>query len=80
MENLKLISVRLDKRVIDRLEMLVRKHSYWKRNTFINGILLAVCQCASEQTIYDMIRTWDAKLDDYTVEMKLKTEDQQKKE
>lgn len=57
-ENLILKSVRLDPEVMRRVEEMKKKHSYWKTNTIINGILYAVCKTMDEQSIYDMVRYW----------------------
>lgn len=57
-ENLKLVSCRIDPETLDKIEMLTRKHYYWKRNTVINGILTAVMDNFTDQQVYDMIRYW----------------------
>ena len=56
MENLKLISVRIDPETIDKIEKLRKTHYYWKRNTIINAVLTAVFDTFSDKEIYDMCR------------------------
>ena len=56
MENKKLLSVRLDPTTLANIEKFVTKHSYWKRNTVICGILNAVFDNFDEKAIYDMTR------------------------
>lgn len=56
MENLKLISVRIDPETLKKIDALIGKHYYWKRNTIINGILTAVVDAMDQNTLYDMVR------------------------
>lgn len=56
MEKLKLISVRIDPDTLAKIEAMVRKHYYWKRNTIINGILQAVIHGFDERNIIDMVQ------------------------
>ena len=55
-EELKLISARLDKETLAKIDVFVSKHTYWKRNTVINMILWAVMNDFDERDIYDMVR------------------------
>ena len=55
-EELKLISARLDKETLAKIDEFVRKHTYWKRNTVINMILWAVMNDFDERDVYDMVR------------------------
>ena len=55
-EELKLISARLDKETLAKIDAFVLKHTYWKRNTVINMILKAVMSDFDERDIYDMVR------------------------
>lgn len=59
--NAKLTSIRLDAVVVDAVEKLVKKHSYWKKSQIINALLEAVFLNFTEGQIYDMMRTynWD---------------------
>ena len=56
MENLKLISVRVDPETLQKINLWLRKHPYWKRNTVINGVLSACMDTFSDGEIYDMVR------------------------
>lgn len=55
-ENLKLISVRIDPETLKKIDLLVDKHTYWKRNTIINAILTSVVDNFQDPDIYDMLR------------------------
>lgn len=55
-ENLQLISVRLDPDTLAKIEKFVTRHSYWKRNTIINNVLMTIFQDFNDKQIYDMIR------------------------
>lgn len=57
-ENLVLVSCRIDPETLKKIETLISKHYYWKRNTVINGILTAVMDNFTDQQIYDMVRYW----------------------
>lgn len=56
MENLKLISVRIDPKTLDKIDTIHKVHRYWKRNAIINGLLTAVVDAMDDGTLYDMIR------------------------
>lgn len=56
MKNLQLISVRLDPNDLDALTKFCSRHTYWKRNTVICGIISAVMRDFNERQIYDMVR------------------------
>ena len=55
-EELKLISARVDKETLAKIDAFVARHTYWKRNTVINTILWAVMNDFDERDIYDMVR------------------------
>lgn len=56
MENLKLISVRIDPETLRKIDNFCKQHYYWKRNTVINGLLTAVVDAMDKGTLYDMVR------------------------
>ena len=56
MENLKLISVRIDPLTLKKVDALVAKHRYWKRNSIINGLLTAIVDAMDDGDLYDMVR------------------------
>lgn len=55
-ENLKLVSVRLDEDLIQKLDEQVKSHLYWKRSDIIRNILTAVLSEMSAGAIYNMLR------------------------
>lgn len=55
-ENLQLISVRIDPDTLAKIEKFAARHSYWKRNTIINNVLMTIFQDFNDKQIYDMIR------------------------
>lgn len=57
LQNLQLMSVRIDPDTIKKLDDFCSRHRYWKRNTVINAILYAVMNNFTEKDIYDMART-----------------------
>lgn len=56
-KNLKLVSARIDPDALDKIEKFVRSHTYWTKNSVINGIITAVMTKFDERDIYDMVRT-----------------------
>lgn len=55
MENLKLISVRLEPDTIEKIDRFSNRSRYWKRNTIINTILTEVISQLSEGDLYKMM-------------------------
>lgn len=55
MENLKLISVRLEPDTIEKIDRFSNGSRYWKRNTIINTILTEVMSQLSDGDIYKMM-------------------------
>lgn len=55
-ENLKLVSIRLDPEIVEKLDELAKKHVYWKRSDIMRNILYAVLAEFDPRAIYDMIR------------------------
>lgn len=55
-ENLQLISVRIDPDTLAKIEKFAARHSYWKRNTIINNVLMTIFQDFNDKQVYDMIR------------------------
>lgn len=56
MENLKLISVRIDPVTLDKIDTFHKTHRYWKRNAIINRLLTAVVDAMDAGELYDMVR------------------------
>lgn len=70
-ENLVLVSCRIDPETLEKIEALTKKHYYWKRNTVINGILIAVMDNFTDQQVYDMIRYWRQGHDEVKAEFEI---------
>lgn len=56
--NLIPVSTRLDSETVAKIDSWLQRHEYWKRNTVINGILMAVFDNFDDRQIYDMVRYW----------------------
>lgn len=56
MENLKLLSVRVDPTTLKKIDAFATSSRFWKRNSIINGILTAVLECTDSRDIYDLVR------------------------
>lgn len=57
MENLKLISVRVEPMTLRAIGKLTSKHTYWNRSFVINKLLETVLECAADGTLYNMLST-----------------------
>lgn len=55
MENLKLISVRLDPDTIDKIDQFCKGKRYWKRNTVINAVLTELFSRLSDGDLFKMM-------------------------
>lgn len=58
MENLKLVSCRLEPAMLEKIEEFLNRHPYWKRNAVINNVLTAIFLNADKNTIYDLCQWW----------------------
>ena len=56
MYNSKQISARIEKETIDKIDALVKKHSYWTRNYAIDRLLWVLTHDFDEQDLYEMVR------------------------
>lgn len=56
MYDTKLISARVDRDTLGKIEKFCARRPYWKRNLMINRILMAVMADFDENSIYDMVR------------------------
>lgn len=50
------LSARIEKETIDKIDALVKKHSYWTRNYVIDKLLWVITHDFDEQSIYEMAR------------------------
>lgn len=55
MVNKQLISIRLDAEVVKKIDELKERHSYWKRTTIINNLLLILLKCAADDVLWQML-------------------------
>lgn len=53
----KLTSIRLDEKVLQKIEEFVKDHRYWNRSNVINNILESVLSNFNPGEVYDMVRT-----------------------
>lgn len=74
MENLKLISVRLEPEILKKIDELAAKQSYRKRSFIIQNILKNVIECADSGSIQKIIDTLWAYDKGYKVEFKVDRE------
>lgn len=52
-----LISTRLDRETLEKIDKMAETHFYWKRSTIINAILEAVFRDFTPGARYDMVRS-----------------------
>lgn len=52
-----LISTRLDRETLDKIDEMAQNHFYWKRSTIINAVLEAVFRDFTPGARYDMVRS-----------------------
>ena len=52
-----LISTRLDRETLEKIDEMAQNHFYWKRSTIINAILEAVFRDFTPGARYDMVRS-----------------------
>lgn len=56
MENLKLISARINPETLKKLDAFCELYEYYNRNAVINGILTAVMSCTDNRSIREMLK------------------------
>lgn len=71
MENLKLISVRLERNTLDAIDKLARQQGYLKRSWIINSLLNICVNCTSHIELLRMVSTYDAKKKGYKLTFRL---------
>lgn len=67
MENLKLISVRIEPQTLLKIEELQKRSKYWKRSTVINQLLSVVLNCADIKTLESMMLSYRPEKKGYTI-------------
>lgn len=55
MENLKLISLRVEPETLQKIDELAKRYDYYTRSAIIKNLLRAVLKCAAGGTIWRMI-------------------------
>lgn len=58
MVNKQLISIRLDAEVLEKIDELHKRHSYWKRSAIINHLLSVLLRCATGGVLWRMMETY----------------------
>lgn len=56
MSNTILLSVRIDKRTMDRIEDYTKRVRYWKRNAVINQLLTALMDTTNKEDLDKLMR------------------------
>ena len=59
MENLKIVSIRLDPENIQKISDYCRLHPYWTRSSFINRLLSNVFNCSAPGALTKLMETYD---------------------
>lgn len=67
MENLKLISLRVDTQVVDSAADFVASRPYWKKSSVMANLLLLVFKCASQATLHKMVSSIGKDLSQYEI-------------
>lgn len=55
MDNKVLKSIRLDPDVLQKVDELAAKHSYWTRSSIINNLLSVVLKCSTDGTLWNIL-------------------------
>lgn len=66
-QNLKLVSMRLPERLISAIDQYAAYRKYLTRTQVISNILQNVWDCSNQDTLQELIETWDAFSSGYTV-------------
>lgn len=74
MENLKLISVRIEPEILKKIDELAAKQSYRTRSNIIQAILKNVIECADSGALWRIIDTLYAYDKGYKIEFKVDRE------
>jgi len=74
MVNKKLISIRLDQDVLEKIDELRKRHSYWKRSAIINQILSILLKCANDDVLWQMMKVFYAYEKGYVIRFEVDKE------
>ena len=58
MENKIQKSVKMDARVVAKIEEIVKEKRYWKFNAVVNQLLLVMVEGVDPKDVYDVLRYW----------------------
>lgn len=61
-----LVSIRLDKDIVDLFDQLARENARWTRSALINEVLQFVIHAASKWDVLRMARTFPKTIADFT--------------
>lgn len=76
---LKLTSIRLDERVLEKCEAFIKNRRYLTRSDLINRLLLAVLENFNEEQLNEMCNEWHWSNYEVVAEFKTTTERRAKK-
>lgn len=79
MENMKLISVRIDQKTLKKIDDLAASTNYRTRSGIIQSILRNVLECSNEYTLWKIIDTFFAYDMGYVMQFKIDAEECQKR-
>lgn len=68
MENLKLVSVRLDPDTLRKIDELAKRYDYYTRSSIINNILTNIINCSDGSNLWKIISTYSPHTCGYTVD------------
>ena len=52
------ISVKIDPKTLERIDIVASNERYWRRNAVINGILTAIVDGCPHEDIMKLVRYW----------------------
>lgn len=55
MEKLKLVSMRIERQTLEKIEKLVKNHDYCKKTSIMSKLLTRMFECADTETIFKML-------------------------
>lgn len=58
MENKIQKSVKMDARVVTKIEEIVKNQRYWKFNAVVNQLLLVMVDALDPKDVYEVLRYW----------------------
>lgn len=55
MEKLKLVSMRIESKTLEKIEEMAENHDYCKKTSIMSKLLTRIFECADEETIFKML-------------------------